>query len=156
MAERRNDTSFGTRFMTSAATGQAGVPQALQWFLVSGTLYYLRFRQSAGAHFRITKTVLKATTYVTGTWCVVDLAATLGASNMSWFYDDEGGRSPWKSWGGGGPSNGMGEGEWRDSYNLRKTRTRINWLFEELTVVSGVGAFCYEGWLQGGRVSKLG
>ena len=139
---RMNATDFGTRFTTSTGrtgSGEAAVPQAWQWFLVSGTLYYLRHRQSAGALFRITKTVLKATTYVTGSWCVVDLAAVLGASNMSWLYDGSDGVM-WSS----SEQNGM----WRESYNLQHTRTRINNLFKDLTVLSAVGACCYESWLQ--------
>jgi len=118
--ERLNDPSFVTTLMTSDQTGLSAVPETWQFFLVSGTLYYLRLRQSAGGHFCVTKTVLKATTYVTGTWCVVDLLAVLGASNMTWFYDGKMDASAWWTWGGGLPSNGV-EGEWRDSYNLRKT-----------------------------------
>ena len=135
---RMNATDFGTRFTTDAyGKGRQLVPEAWQWFLVSGTLYYFRLRQSADAHFRITKTVLKATTYVSGTWCVVDLAAVLGASNMTWFY---GPQTEWPS----------------DSYKLRTTRRVINNVFRDLTVVSGVGAGFYETWLQGGRISKVG
>ena len=94
---RINATDFYTRFTTDAyGKGRQLVPEAWQWFLVSGSLYYFRRRQSAGAHFRITKTVLKATTYVTGTWCVVDLAAVLGASNMSSIYDGSDG-AHWSS-----------------------------------------------------------
>ena len=139
---RIHATDFYTRFTTDAyGKGRQLVPDAWQWFLVSGSLYYFRRRQSAGAHFRITKTVLKATTYVTGTWCVVDLAAVLGASNMSWLYD---------------ATNSKDHGMWRDSYNLLRTRHRINNFFADMTVVSGVGACFYETWLQGGRISKVG
>jgi hypothetical protein len=139
---RMEATDFGTRFTTQGKSDAATVPKAWQWFLVSGGLYYFRLRQSAGGHFRITKTVLKATTYVTGTWCVVDLAAVLGASNMSWLYDET-------------SADPFG-GKWRDSYNLLRTRRLINNFFAEMTVVSGVGACFYETWLQGGRISKVG
>jgi len=101
--QHMHDDSFTTRFFTSDDThgGQlTALPEAWQFFIVSGTLYYLRLGQSGG-HFRFTKTVLKATTYVTGTWCVVDLLAVLGASNMNWIYDGKMGESPWRTWGGG-------------------------------------------------------
>jgi len=126
--------------------GAATVPPAWQWFLVSGSLYYLHLSQSAGAHYRVTKTVLKATTYVTGTWCVVDLAAVLSASNMSWLYDGSD-RHHW--------SNSEKNGMWRDSNNLQYTRNKINNLFEDMTVASALGTCFYEGWTKGG-VSKLG
>ena len=67
---RMEATDFGTRFTTQGKS--AGVPEAWKWFIVFGSLYQFRLRQDG--QFRITKTVLKATTYATGTWCVVDLA----------------------------------------------------------------------------------
>ena len=136
---RMEATDFGTRFTTQGKSS-AGVPEAWKWFIVFGSLYQFRLRQNG--QFRITKTVLKATTYVTGTWCVVDLAAVLGASNMSWLYDET-------------SADPFG-GKWRDSYNLLRTRRLINNFFAEMTVVSGVGACFYETWLQGGRISKVG
>ena len=95
---RMEATDFGTRFTTQGRTSQressAGVPEAWKWFIVLGSLYQFRLRQNG--QFRITKTVLKATTYVSGTWCVVDLAAVLGASNMSSIYDGSDG-AHWSS-----------------------------------------------------------
>jgi len=96
---RMNATDFGMRFTTNANATRplaraAAVPEAWKWFIVFGSLYQFRLRQDG--QFRITKTVLKATTYVTGTWCVVDLAAVLGASNMSSIYDGSDG-AHWSS-----------------------------------------------------------
>jgi len=145
--KRRMDaTDFGTRFTTDAGgqfttNDSATVPLAWRWLLVSGGLYYFRLRQRAGAHYRVTKTALKYTTYVTGAWCVVDLAAVLSADNMSSFYDGSDGAN-WSS----SERNGM----WRNSHNLTHTRRRINNAFEDLTALSALTAGFYEHFTKGG------
>ena len=140
--KRRMDaTDFGTRFTTDAGSNTtndaATVPLAWRWFLVSGGLYYFRLGQKGRAHYRVTKTALKWTTYVTGAWCVVDLVAVLSADNMTWYYGED-----WS----GSEKNGW----WRNSNNLTHTRHRINNRFKDLTVVSALTAGVYEKYTKGG------